>query len=67
MSTEDTWAHFPAAPAALAQAFCAAGGIQALARYLRVPKKQLTSWMEGDVETPSGVLVRAIAFVRGGR
>ena len=41
-----------------------AGGVQALARKLRVPQKQLTSWMEGDVPTPSAVYLRAIDFVR---
>ena len=53
------------APDVLSQALGVAGGIQALARYLRVPKKQLASWVEGDEQTPAGVLLRAIAFIRG--
>lgn len=50
---------------ALVQALDAAGGIQALARNLRVPKKQLTSWIEGDAELPHVVLLRALDFVKG--
>jgi hypothetical protein len=42
-----------------------AGGIDALARHLRVPKKQLGSWMEGEVETPRTVSLRAVDFLRG--
>jgi len=61
MSTQE----LAALPEPLAQALRVAGGIQALARYLRVPKKQLTSWMEGEEKTPSTVLLRALAFVRG--
>jgi hypothetical protein len=41
-----------------------AGGIEALARHLRVPKKQLASWMEGDVDTPRSVFIRATDFLR---
>ena len=41
-----------------------AGGVQELARRLRVPKKQLTSWMEGDAETPPAVFLRALDFLR---
>ena len=48
----------------LLDAAAIAGGIQALARRLRVPQKQLTSWMEGDEPTPSAVYLRAIDFVR---
>ena len=44
-----------------------AGGIEALARHLRVPKKQLGSWIAGDVETPHGVFLRVVAFLRGAR
>jgi hypothetical protein len=42
-----------------------AGGIESLARRLRVPKKQLTSWMDGEVRTPRAVVLRAIDFLRG--
>lgn len=42
-----------------------AGSIEALARELRVPKKQLGSWIAGDVETPHGVFLRVVAFLRG--
>jgi len=42
-----------------------AGGIDALARHLRVPKKQLGSWMEGEVETPRTVSLRAVDFLSG--
>ena len=41
-----------------------AGGLSVLARRLRVPAKQLRSWMEGDEETPRSVLLRAVEFVR---
>ena len=41
-----------------------AGGIEALARELRVPKKQLGSWIAGEVETPHGVFLRVVAFLR---
>jgi hypothetical protein len=41
-----------------------AGGIQALARRLRVPTKQLTSWIDGDEQTPPAVFSRALNFVR---
>ncbi|HZO02952.1 MAG TPA: hypothetical protein VFB93_17285 [Burkholderiales bacterium] len=40
-----------------------AGGIRELARCLRVPTKQLTSWMEGEVPTPHTVFLRALAVV----
>jgi hypothetical protein len=36
-----------------------AGGLRELARCLRVPSKQLTSWMEGEVPTPRTVFLRA--------
>ena len=42
-----------------------AGGIDALARHLRVPKKQLASWIEGEVVTPSTVVVRCVGFLAG--
>jgi len=42
-----------------------AGSIEALARRLRVPKKQLDSWMHGEVETPRTVFLRAVDFLRG--
>jgi len=51
----------------LARAMGMAGGIEALARELRVPKKQLGSWIAGDVETPHGVFLRVVAFLRGTR
>ena len=51
----------------LARAMGMAGGIEALARELRVPKKQLGSWIAGDVETPHGVFLRVVAFLRGAR
>ena len=49
----------------LARALNLAGGIEALARHLRVPKKQLGSWIAGELETPDGVLLRVVAFLRG--
>lgn len=51
----------------LLRALGIAGGIEALARELRVPKKQLGSWIAGDVETPHGVFLRVVAFLRGTR
>jgi hypothetical protein len=42
-----------------------AGGIDALARHLRVPKKQLASWIEGEVDTPPTVVVRCVDFLAG--
>jgi hypothetical protein len=50
----------------LARAQSLAGGIEALARQLRVPKKQLGSWIAGEVETPDGVFLRVVAFLRAG-
>jgi hypothetical protein len=44
-----------------------AGGIEALARHLRVPKKQLASWIAGEVDTPAGVFMRAVDYLRGAR
>ena len=44
-----------------------AGGMEELARELRVPKKQLGSWIAGEVETPHGVFLRVVAFLRGSR
>jgi hypothetical protein len=61
MKAEDISALYPGT---LVEALGAAGCIQALARHLRVPQKQLTSWMEGDEETPRTVLLRALDFVR---
>ncbi|HWI97378.1 MAG TPA: hypothetical protein VNU96_00075 [Burkholderiales bacterium] len=46
------------------QALDIAGGLQALARHLHVPKKQLGSWLDGDTETPPAVLVRVINFLQ---
>ena len=42
-----------------------AGGIEALARHLRVPKKQLASWIEGEVETPRSVFLRVLNYLAG--
>ena len=49
----------------LARAQSLAGGIEALARALRVPKKQLGDWISGEIETPDGVFLRVIDFLRG--
>jgi hypothetical protein len=54
-------------PSMLLRALDLAGGIEALARHLRVPKKQLASWIEGEVDTPDGVFVRVVEFLRGAR
>ena len=51
-------------PDPLLQALDIAGGLQALARHLHVPKKQLGSWLDGETETPPAVVVRAINFLR---
>lgn len=51
----------------LARALGIAGGIEALARELHVPKKQLGSWIAGEVETPHGVFLRVVTFLRGTR
>ena len=48
----------------LVEAAEVSGGVNALARRLRVPSKQLGSWMEGEVETPRSVLLRALNLVR---
>ena len=48
----------------LARAKSIAGSIEELARHLRVPKKQLESWIAGEVETPYGVFLRAVDFLR---
>lgn len=48
----------------LLEAADVAGGVQALARRLRVPKKQLGSWMEGEAEAPPAVFLRAVDFLR---
>ena len=42
-----------------------AGSIDALARRLRVPKKQLASWIDGEVQTPRTVLLRAVDYLAG--
>jgi hypothetical protein len=42
-----------------------AGGIDALARHLRVPKKQLASWIDGEVETPRTVFLRVVDYLAG--
>jgi hypothetical protein len=47
----------------LRRATSIAGSIDALARYLHVPKKQLGSWIDGDIETPHAVFLRAVDFV----
>lgn len=51
------------APSMLVEAAAIAGGIQALARRLRVPSKQLTSWMQGEEQTPHTVFLRVLDFV----
>ena len=51
-------------PDPLLQALDIAGGLQALARQLHVPKKQLGSWLDGETETPPAVVVRAINFLK---
>jgi hypothetical protein len=51
------------APSMLLEAAAIAGGIQALARRLRVPRKQLTSWMQGEEQTPHTVFLRVLDFV----
>ena len=48
----------------LARAQSLAGGIEALARALRVPKKQLGDWISGEIETPHGVFLRVVDFLR---
>jgi hypothetical protein len=50
-------------PDPLLQALGIAGGLQALARHLHVPKKQLGSWLDGETETPPAVILRAINFL----
>ena len=51
----------------LLRAMNMAGGIEALARHLRVPTKQLGRWITGDVETPHGVFLRVVDFLRHAR
>jgi hypothetical protein len=51
----------------LLRATSIAGGIEALARHLRVPKKQLDRWIAGEVETPHGVFLRVVDFLRSAR
>lgn len=53
----------PACANLLRRATSIAGSIEALARYLHVPKKQLGSWIDGDIETPRAVFLRAVDFV----
>jgi hypothetical protein len=55
--------HESTAPSMLLVAASIAGSIQALARRLRVPSKQLTSWMEGEEQTPHTVFLRVLDFV----
>lgn len=55
--------HESTAPSMLLEAAGIAGGIQALARRLRVPSKQLTSWMEGEEKTPHTVFLRVLDFL----
>ena len=50
----------------LLRALGLAGGIEALARDLRVPKKQLADWIAGEVATPDGVFMRVVALLREG-
>jgi DNA-binding transcriptional regulator YiaG len=54
----------PLCASLLRQAKSIAGSIEVLARYLHVPKKQLSSWIDGEVETPCTVLLRAVDFLR---
>lgn len=56
--TEDTFSSM------LAKAMNVAGGLEELARHLRVPKKQLASWISGELDTPYGVFLRAVDFLR---
>jgi len=51
----------------LLRATSIAGGVEALARCLRVPKKQLNSWIAGETETPHGVFLRLVDFLRSAR
>ena len=51
----------------LVEALDIAGGIQTLARKLHVPSKQLGSWIDGEVETPRTVWLRAVEFVRAAK
>jgi len=51
-------------PDPLLQALSIAGGLRALARHLHVPKKRLGSWLDGEMETPPAVVVRAINFLQ---
>lgn len=51
-------------PNMLLRALDLAGGIEALARHLRVPKKQLAEWIAGEVDTPDGVFMRVVEFLR---
>jgi hypothetical protein len=53
-------------PSMLLRARDLAGGIEALARHLRVPKKQLAEWIDGEVATPHGVFMRVVDFLRVG-
>ena len=51
----------------LVEALHIAGELPVLARKLRVPSKQLGSWIEGEIETPGTVLERALNFIREAR
>lgn len=48
----------------LLEAATVAGGVQALARRLRVPTKQLGCWIDGDADAPVAVFLRAVAFLQ---
>jgi hypothetical protein len=64
---DETTITLAAGPSMLLRAMGVAGGIESLARHLRVPKKQLASWIDGEVDTPDGVFARTIDFLRGAR
>jgi len=48
----------------LLRAMSIAGGLEPLAQHLRVPKKQLDRWVAGKAETPHGVFLRVVDFLR---
>lgn len=47
----------------LARAAEICGGVQALARILRVPVPDLSAWIAGTAATPMEVYLRALEFV----
>jgi hypothetical protein len=51
----------------LLRATSIAGGVEAFARHLRVPRKQLKRWIAGETETPHGVFLRVVEFLRSNR